>query len=291
VTWSRRKRYGVAVGSVLIALTLIGCGMGSSSNTGTGSVSQTTISASPSPAGADSPSPTVSPTPESTHTKVPTSTPTAPPPPPPKPGECPRTSETVGKSQSPKVILAELKSAANIDEYEVAKPPVLDPHLNGKEPVVRIPLKILKAVAAQESGWTSNCVSSDRLGYGTMQMSMAATDSSNGKLGTGFSRMDPKQNILVGNEWLEYLTVHFGIEYFHNDFNLLSNKTVTATTKTGTTKVTLRDAVFAAYNTGLQIVDRTNGKEIYIGPQGQAYASSVNGLMSPSQPCQKTWGR
>jgi hypothetical protein len=288
---SRRKRYGTIAGSVAIALTLIGCSVGShATTTGGGSISQAPISPSPtvSESPSASPSPTASPTPESTHKASPI--PTTPPPPPPKPGQCRRQPDTVGKTQSAKTILHELTAASKIDEYEVAKPDISgEPRLHGKEPVVRVPLTVLKAMAAQESGWTSNCISSDQLGYGTMQMEAAATSQANEHFATTYDRMNPEGNILVANEWLDYLTVHFGLDYFKGDFNLLSNRTVTASTQSGTIKATLRDAVFAAYNTGLGTVDTKNG--LHIGSIGLSYLTSVNGLMASSQPCQKSWGR
>jgi hypothetical protein len=294
--WTRRARIGTTVGSVLIALTLVGCSLGSSNATGSGDPEPVAIS--PSASAIDSPSPAASPapspTPSATHEASAKPTASVPPPPPPKPGQCPRTPQTVGKSQSAKTILADLKHAATVDEYEVTKPVPGDSRLHGKEPIVHIPLTMLKAVAAQESGWTSNCISRDGSdAYGTMQMQSLTADSANSKLHTGFNRLDPEQNILVANEWLEYLTVHFGLEYFDSDFNLASKHTRLGDTEGGTIRVTLADAVLAAYNTGLGIVDRgLNGKmKIYIGPIGLGYAQSVQALMSPPQACQKSWGR
>jgi soluble lytic murein transglycosylase-like protein len=162
--------------------------------------------------------------------------------------------------------------------YEVdhVDPGGLDRSLKGKLPNVHIPLAMLKAVAAEESSWTSNCVSGDGLnGYGTMQLEPSTADQANSKLHTSFDRLNPEQNIVLGNQWLEYLTVHFGILFFHASFDLSNTK--------------LRDAVLAAYNVGISAVDR-NGK-LQIGTRGSTYAETVVALMQPSQPCQKSWGR
>jgi soluble lytic murein transglycosylase-like protein len=175
-------------------------------------------------------------------------------------------------------VLAELSHAAHVNAY-VADHIVassLDHRLNGKLPDVHIPLTMLKAVAAEESSWTSNCVSGDGLdAYGTMQLEPSTADQANTKFHTAFDRANASQNITLGNQWLEYLTVYFGITYFHNSFNLKNTK--------------LRDAVLAAYNVGISFVDR--GGKIQIGPTGRNYVNTVVGLMQPWQPCQKSWGR
>ena len=102
-----------------------------------------------------------------------------------------------------------------------------------------------------------------------------ATNDVNMKFHTNLNRLDQTQNVTLGTAWLEYLTVHFGIVYFHNDFNLLTN-------------AQLRDAVFAAYNVGLGNVDYGGG--IHIGPVGRQYAITVDALMDKTQPCQRLWG-
>jgi soluble lytic murein transglycosylase-like protein len=289
---NQRRRFGTIAVSVAMAMTVVGCSLGSSTTTGSGGLGQTPTSPSASPIVSEEPSPTASPTPSSTPVSV---TPKPPPPPPPaKPGQCQRTPQTVGKSQSAKTILAELKVAADTDEYLVAKPLVVDPHLKGNEPVVHVPLTMLKAVAAQESGWTSNCISRDGTdAYGTMQMQSATAATANQHFGTSFNRLDPKQNILVANAFLDYLTVDLGIKYFGTEFSLSSNRTVIGDDTNGNhIHVTLREAVLAAYNTGLGNVDNTMGDgRIHIGSVGFGYASSVQGLMKSSQPCQKSWGR
>lgn len=260
----------VAAGAVVCAFALVGCSS-SKQTADPGSGQLVAVSASPS-----TPDPNLLPSsdPEpSDDATAPASPP--PPPPPPKPLTCPHTD---GKPQSAKRVLSELTAASKINEYVAAKmdPLGLDTALEGKLPNVHIPLRMLKAVAAQESAWTSTCISTDQLGYGTMQMGVEATSDTNSHFHTNFDRMSQTQNIMLGTAWLEYLTVHFGIIYFHSDFNL-------------TTNYALRDAVLAAYNVGLNYVDY--GGQIQIGPKGRQYATTVDALMDPSQACQKTWGR
>jgi hypothetical protein len=194
----------------------------------------------------------------------------------PTPLACPTTN---GTPQTPKQVLALLKAASRVNEYAAANidPMTLDSRLGGKLPDVHIPLAMLKAIAADESSWTSTCVSADGYGYGTMQVGADATTLVNSRFLTTFDRFDQANNILLANAYLEYLAVHFGILYFHNDFDL-------------TTNTSLRDTVIAAYNVGITGVDPT-GTKIDIGPIGHAFVGTIVALMNPAEPCQKTWGR
>ncbi|HEY1488305.1 MAG TPA: transglycosylase SLT domain-containing protein, partial [Micromonosporaceae bacterium] len=229
MTNDRKWRLGAAIGSGVVALTLIACSVGSPDNNA-GSSGIAPVSASPSPVESDSPSPSPTPSPSATasHTASPSPT-KAKPKPAAKPGTCPRTSDTVGKTESARTILHDLEYAHTVDQFKVQNDPSAhDSRLGGKNPSVYIPLKVLKAMAAQESGWTSNCVSSDGTGgYGTMQIENSVATDANSHFAANFNRMNPRQNILIANAWLEYLIVRFGLEYFHKDYDLLSNRTVT----------------------------------------------------------------
>ncbi len=266
------RRAVLTIGLVVCAIALAGCGSGAKQTQGVGQLIEVSAPPSPTPTVIETPSPTPDPT-----TPAPTSTPTLAPPTQPaaKPLTCPHTD---GKPQSPAKVLAELTAASKVNEYAAAKvdPATLDSSLNGKLPVVHIPLTMLKAIAAQESAWTSTCISTDGTGYGVMQMQDNATADTNMHFQTTFNRMDQSQNVMLGTAWLEYLTVHIGILYFHNNFNLSTN-------------YPLRDAVLAAYNVGLGNVVYPDG--IHIGPLGTQYFQTVVALMQKSQPCQKSWGR
>ncbi|HEY2794898.1 MAG TPA: transglycosylase SLT domain-containing protein [Micromonosporaceae bacterium] len=280
------------IGSVIAVLAVIACSAGSPSKdaSGNGGLTPTSTSASPASTEPSAEPATTAAAPSTAPSH--SATPKPKPKPAAKPGTCPRTPETTGKTESAKTILHDLEYAHGVDQFKVQNEPTLhDSALGGKNPSVYVPLKMLKALAAQESGWTSNCVSSDGLGgYGTMQIQSATANDANKEFQASYSRMNPRGNILIANEWLEYLTVRFGLEYFHKDFNLLSNKTVAAVNGDGDPiRVTMREAVLAAYNTGLGQVDQ-NGK-LHVGPVGYGYASSIEGLMAPSQPCQKSWGK
>jgi hypothetical protein len=262
-----------AIGSAALAASLLACTAAPARTTGSGGLSAV-ASASPSPADSPSPEPP-SPTPAAITTT------TLPPPPTPtivplKPLQCPT---VTGKPQTAAHVRELLTTASHHNIYVDSHqdPSVLDKRLNGVLPNVHIPLSMLKAVAAIESSWTSTCVSSDgNNGYGVMQMDDAATAFVNQHFQTSFTKTDQDTNVLLGNAYLEYLTVRFGVEYFHNDFNLSTNKP-------------LRDAVLAAYNTGLAIVDGGAGAGIHIGPVGTQYAADVTALMH-NRTVQTKWG-
>jgi Transglycosylase SLT domain len=211
-----------------------------------------------------SPSPTPTPTP----TLVPTQDPTAPASPTPSPtptvaqqGNC---AGLTGKNLSKKTILSYMTKASKIDEYTDLDPAYLPVDMNGVKPVVTIPLKLIKAIGAQESGWQSACKGGDGLGFGTMQVTADTQSWVNGKFGETYDRMTPQQNIDLAVAELEWLTVHFGISYFHKTFNLSTN-------------TDLFNAVVASYNVGWGNVD--DGTSIQIGPKGSGYVSAVRGLM------------
>jgi hypothetical protein len=273
---NKRWRILAAVGSIGLAAAVIGCSVTPGKNSaGTGGVT-TVVSDSPSPA-APSPSPDApSPTPKPIRT---TTLPTAPKPTPTivplKPLQC----QTVtGKPQSASHVRGLLTTASHHNVYVDTHqdPATLDTSLNGKLPDVHVPLSMLKAVAAIESSWTSTCVSSDgNEGYGVMQMDDNATAFVNQHFGTSYVKTDQDTNVLLGNAYLEYLTVHFGLEYYHNNFNLSTN-------------IPLRTAVLAAYNTGLSTVD-VGGTAPHIGPVGGQYAKDVSALMHNTT-VQTKWG-
>ena len=259
---TKRWRVTAAVGSTLLALTLIACSQGSSTVAdppGNGHLTEVS-SPSPTPLVGDTPTPTDSATSDGSPEPP---APTVPPPPPCK--------KKIGKALTKKQIRADLVKASKINEYNRLDPASLDKSLNGKAPQIKIPLSMLIAVADEESGWQSNCESNDGLGFGTFQVSTVATADVNDRFKTSFNRMKSYDNILIGNGYLEHLTAYYGITYFKNDFNLLKNKA-------------LRDAVLAAYNVGKGLVDG-NGY-ISLGPKGQQYADTVDALMQPSAPCQ-----
>jgi Transglycosylase SLT domain len=259
---TKRWRITAAIGSAVLALTLIACSQGSSTVADPpGNGHLTEVSApSPTPLTVDTPTPTDSATSDGTPEPP---APTVPPPPPCK--------KKIGKALTKKQIRADLVKASKINEYNRLDPAGLDKALKGKTPQIKIPLSMLIAVADQESGWQSNCESNDGLGFGTMQVSVAAVNDVNDRFKTSFNRMKSYDNILIGDGYLEHLTAYYGITYFKNDFNLLKNKA-------------LRDAVLAAYNVGKGLVDG-NGY-ISLGPKGQQYADTVDALMQPSAPCQ-----
>jgi len=180
-----------------------------------------------------------------------------------------------GTNVSKSTVLRDLTAASKVNEWAGLDPAFLPVEMKGVRPVVTIPLKLLKAIAAQESGWRSACNGTDGLGFGTMQITAPTQDWMNQKFGESFDRMTPRGNIDIAVAELEWLTVHFGIVYFHKSFNLSTN-------------TQLFDAVVASYNVGYAAVDV--GGAIHIGPIGSGYVSSVRGLMSSTSPVQSSWG-
>ncbi len=259
------------VGSAVIGLSLIACTATSpTKNTaGAGGIESSSPSpdaTSPSP---DAPVPTSTPTAKATTVK-PTSTPTRTI----TPGAC-------ATHSGAKATLAQdlklLNQAASHNIYIDSHFPLtgLDSSLNGKLPNVKVPVKLLKAIAAEESSWTSNCVSGDGLGgFGLMQMQAGATSDVNTHFNVNFDLHNQSTNVLLADGYLEWLTVRLGIKYFHGDFNLSTNKS-------------LRDHVLAAYNTGVGVVDSPTG--LYIGPTGAHYAQAVDYFLT-YKPVQTQWG-
>jgi hypothetical protein len=234
---------------------------------GTGQLVSVDPSVAPSPTPSDPPTPT--PTPSTKPTKK--ATPSAPP-----EVKEPGCAGQVGKSLSHTSIKKLLTSASKMNEYTDLNPASLPTEMNGVKPKVTIPLKLLRAIAYEESGWQSACQSNDGLGFGTMQVSADVQDFVNLKYGEKYDRTVPADNVDIAAADLEWLTVHFGILYFKKDFNLSTNSK-------------LFDVVVAAYNVGQNAVVNADASKIQIGPKGSAYVQTVKGLMASTCPCQK-WG-
>lgn len=247
----------------LVAVIGAGCaGLAPKNSSGAG----VTVESS-APAGvATAAAPTVTATP--THTPTPTRTRTKPPVP------VVTCAGYIGKNLPKSTVRKYLTVAAAQDEYAAMDPAALPPELGGVRPHALIPLTLLKALAAQESGWQSACRANDRLGFGTMQIQPEVPAGINAYFGESWDRMDPRDNIRIATALLQQLTVHFGILYFHKSFDLVHN-------------TALLDVVIAAYNVGRGNVE-SDGK-IRIGPVGTAYYQAVREQMRPTADCQH-WG-
>jgi hypothetical protein len=248
--------------TVVAALLAAGCGAGREP-VAAGVPSPTAETSSPEPSESPSPSPTPSaiaaPSPSKTKTKTKPPVPVV---------TC---LGYTGKNLPKSTVRQYLTIASQQDEYASMDPAYLPPELGGVRPKVAIPLTMLKAIAAQESGWQSACKANDRLGFGTMQIQPDTVEGINAYFGETWDRMKPLDNVRIAAAYLQQLTVHFGIVYFRKNFDLAHNPA-------------LLNVVLAAYNVGRGNVE-ANGK-IHIGPVGTAYYTAVRQQMSPAADCQ-----
>jgi len=128
-------------------------------------------------------------------------------------------------------------------------------------PTLRIPLKLLKAIAWQESGWQSAIVACDT-GRGTMQVMPATATWLNGVYETSWDIKKPSDNVMLGGQYLAWLTKYFGDQL--STYDLDSSDT------------TLLDAVISAYNFGQNAVKLADGKD---GIPNWGYVENVKALM------------
>jgi soluble lytic murein transglycosylase-like protein len=135
-------------------------------------------------------------------------------------------------------------------------------------PTLRIPLKLLKAIAWQESGWQSAIVACDH-GTGTMQVMPATATWLNGVYETSWNINKPSDNVMLGGQYLAWLTKYFGDQLSTYDLN--------------SADTTLLDAVISAYNFGQNAVKLADGKD---GIPNWSYVNNVKALMADC-PCSK----
>lgn len=261
----RYWRVGAAIGSAVVALTVIGCSVGSPSNSGSGvlSAGSSSPSAVPLDSSSPEPSPSASAKPKPKHTK-PAPAPTQPP-----EKTC---AGTQGRKLSKAQILVLLKRGAAYQPWLHAAAPT---GLTKPLPKIVVPLKLLRAIAFQESGWQTNCIANDGInaGFGLFQISADAQGTWNARFGTNFNRFDPQGNVMLAVLTLQEDIVAFGQNYFHQTYSWSTTK--------------LWDATVAAFNVGRANVDGTG--KIKIGPRGTAYYQAVRQETSSSASCQH-WG-
>ncbi|WP_426506009.1 transglycosylase SLT domain-containing protein [Dactylosporangium sp. McL0621] len=128
------------------------------------------------------------------------------------------------------------------------------------EPIL-VPLRLLYAVAEQESGWQTDITACDG-GLGVMQVMPGTQTFVNTRFGTSWDRTKPDQNVMLGANYLAWLIAYYGPKLGTYDM----------------TDTKLLNAVISAYNWGTGGVDYAGG--VYPNPQ---YVQNVRALMVASR--------
>jgi soluble lytic murein transglycosylase-like protein len=183
--------------------------------------------------------------------KPPKETQLPPPPPPPQAPACPP--HFNGKNADKSVVRTALTEASQRA-------------FSRSVPSLRIPKKLLFAVAWQESGWQSAIIACDG-GIGTMQVMPDTAVWMNNTYETDWDVNSVRGNVMLGGQLLAWLTKYFGDQLGTYDLNAADT--------------TLLDAVISAYNVGPGAVDLALGRDGIVNWQ---YVGSVKGLLN-NCPC------
>lgn len=136
-------------------------------------------------------------------------------------------------------------------------------------PELRVPARLIKAVAWQESGWTSNIVNCDG-GFGLMQAMPDTVAHINQRFGLSYDVKNYKDNAYVGANYLAWLTRKFGVNYFKGSYDLSPRKCRSHS------DTCLLNMVIAAYNAGDGGVEQSYPDGRLPNP---GYVDSVRSLM------------
>jgi soluble lytic murein transglycosylase-like protein len=137
-------------------------------------------------------------------------------------------------------------------------------------PKLRVPLRLVKAVAWHESGWQSDIVNCDG-GKGLMQVMPDTVDHMNQRFGLAYRVDDYRDNAFLGANYLAYLTKEFGNDYFKGSHDLSPGKCRSHSDRC------LLNLVISAYNSGEGSVrEVVRSKSALPNP---AYVDSVRSLM------------
>jgi Transglycosylase SLT domain len=292
-SWWRRNAVAVVSGIVSL-LVIVGVGWilikPDGQPTPVSAAGSPTPSQSPSVAPtSEAPSPTPSPTPApTTQSRAPTvvEVPTEKPPPaelpPAPPPQIPDTPDCVqhpGPDAPPDEVSAALTAAGNKQYWKNVKPP---DGLTGPVPTITMSANLMKAVAWAESSWRSTVIACDH-GIGLMQVMPDTAAWMNQRFGTNYDPHSVAGNAALGAEYLEWLTMYFGLFYFGN-FDLNAQQPVGDNGAT----LRLRDVVIAAYNVGYQEIenlnDPANETDDTLSIPNQWYVDRVTGYIT-NCPC------
>lgn len=264
-----KRRAGAILLGVALAVVLVGCGTvatllkGRDHDTPVASATKDTWS-TPTPAGS------VAPTTEAPVAVVTSAAPTSPAPSPSKTKKkpSPKATETVqapahphttqpgcppsrGPSQLAKSKVREYLDTASTTAFwgTATDPDYAD---------IRVPVRLLYAVADQESGWQSSITACDG-GVGIMQIMPTTQTFVNGRFATHWDRAKPSDNVMLGGNYLAWLIAYYGPKLGTYDM----------------TQAKLLNAVISAYNWGTNGVDYAGG--VY---PNQQYVNNVRALMT-----------
>jgi soluble lytic murein transglycosylase-like protein len=133
-------------------------------------------------------------------------------------------------------------------------------------PTIRVPERLLIAVAMQESTWRSNVIACDG-GIGLMQVMPDTVTQINNRFGTTWNVNTLQGNAHLGGNYLAWSVRYLGDLYFGGSYDLGNPA--------------LLDAVISAYNYGAGAVDPTKGEA---GIPNWSYVNAVKRYMA-SCPC------
>jgi soluble lytic murein transglycosylase-like protein len=129
-------------------------------------------------------------------------------------------------------------------------------------PSIRVPERLLVAVAMTESSWRSNVIACDG-GIGLMQVMPDTVSQINNRFGTKWDVNTLQGNAHLGANYLAWTVRYLGDLYFGGSYDL-SNQA-------------LMDGVIAAYNYGAGAIDPTKGAA---GIPNPGYVSQVKQYMA-----------
>ncbi|SNY50771.1 lytic transglycosylase domain-containing protein [Paractinoplanes atraurantiacus] len=140
-------------------------------------------------------------------------------------------------------------------------------------PSLRINYPLIKAVAWQESGWQSNIHNCDG-GAGVMQVMPDTVSMINNRFGLSYDASVFNQNVLVGGNYLAWLTKWVGDRYFGGSYNLSAAKCKSASSWCPL------NVVISGYNAGAGGIEQAAADKTLPNPE---YVASVRALMKRCQ--------
>jgi soluble lytic murein transglycosylase-like protein len=140
-------------------------------------------------------------------------------------------------------------------------------------PTLKLNYPLVKAVAWQESGWTSNIHNCDG-GAGVMQVMPDTVTMVNNRFGLSYDVSKLQDNADAGANYLAWLTRYVGLNHFAKSQDLSASKCKT------TTSWCLLNAVISGYNAGPGAIDAAAASKTLPNP---AYVGAVRALMTRCQ--------
>ena len=222
-----------------------------------------TLSPSPSvsPSRSTSPKPKPKPTPKPVQSPVP-----VPPPPPSEPPSCQAHLE--GTNAPREQVGAALEAAAAKRFWTVSQ--------------VSLPVKLVKAIAEQESGWQSAIVSCIGA-FGAMQVLPATSDWMNTRFDPDYDLKTVEGNAMQGSKYLQWLIKYFADRYFdgqQGDYALREEDCSQDPELADYKEWCLLNAVISAYNVGHGTVDKSATDTVAGYYINHAYIENVRALRS-----------